>query len=279
MKHESSQQGKRDRDAPHAHGQAVEVEDRVSAAVQHAVDRDGIDAAADHINRHDDHHPGEIASGFIGQNHHPHDQRSHRQHQGRGGKADDPGDVLELDAVGLASLQLARAEGVAHHDAGSAADAVACTADQITHHGGNRVARRGIRPHMAHDGRIGCKADAPEERRSQQRQALPDEVLPKLLLPLQETVPCRTDISFPGRNPDTQSEFNHAGKGSGQCCPAGVHARKAEKTENENGIQDDVCNHRRRADPCNRGNMVGELHHCQIALRDSGQQIGPSGDS
>ena len=151
----------RDGDTPHTDDQAVHVEQGITAAVQHAVDRDGIDTAADHVEGHDHHHSCQIAPCLICQYDHAHDKRCHGQHQGSGEKTDDIGNIFELDPVGFTQLQTSGSQLIAYDDAGGTANAVAHTADQVSGNRGDGICRCGVGAHMAHDRGIGGKADTP----------------------------------------------------------------------------------------------------------------------
>ena len=89
VQHKRPGKRERNRDKPHTYNQAVHIKQRIPAAVQHPIDRDGIDTAPDHIDSHNHHHSSQISSRLVCQDHHPHDKRRHRKHKRRGQKAND----------------------------------------------------------------------------------------------------------------------------------------------------------------------------------------------
>ena len=69
---------------PHADSKAVHIKDRIASSIHNAVDRNGIHASSDHVENHNNHHAGQVAMGFLGQNH-------RGSHQGRQCKDDSGG--------------------------------------------------------------------------------------------------------------------------------------------------------------------------------------------
>lgn len=82
MQDKSTDERQRNSDTPHADDQAVHIEQGVTTTIQHAVDRDSIDAAADHIEGHDHHHSRKVTPGLICQNDHPNDKWGYGKHKG-----------------------------------------------------------------------------------------------------------------------------------------------------------------------------------------------------
>ena len=279
MEHEGAEKGQRDGNAPHADGQAVHIEEGVAAAVQDAVDRHGVHAAADHVDGHDDHHAGQVVPCGIGQDDHAHDERRDRQDQSHGGESDDEGEVSELDAVSFSEFQLACAQGVADDDAGGAADPVAGAADEVTDHRGHRIGSGSIDAHVAHDCRVGGESDAPEQGTAHQREALLPEVARQPALSPQQFRPERTDIVSACADAYAQGQFDDAGDGRGQGRPARLHPGRSEEAVDEDGVEQDVQDHRARADIRAGLHVIRHLHDGQAALREAGQQVGPSGDA
>ena len=167
MPYKGSEQCQGDGDSPHGNSKAVHIKNRITASVEHAVDRNGVHTSSDHINTHDNHHSGKILLRLRRQDDHPYDQRSQCQYEGCRGKSDYPRDVFELDPERFAFFQVAGAQLVADHDAGGGADAVAGTADEVADDGCHGIGGSGISPKMPDDGGVGGEAYAPQKTAAQ----------------------------------------------------------------------------------------------------------------
>ena len=212
----------------HADDQAVQVKDRVPAAVEDPVDRNRVDGAADHVDGHDHHHPREVAPRLIRQDDHAHRQRRDRQHDARGHKADHKGQVAELNADSLSFFQSPRAELVADHDAGRRCDAVAHAADEVTDDSRDRIGRCRIRPHVADDRRIRGKSHAPAQAAAKERQALPHEVPRQSLSNREELCKLRPHVGLPHGNAYAQAQLDEPGDSRRQGGAARLKARRAD---------------------------------------------------
>ena len=58
----------------------------------------------------------------------------------------------------------------------------------------------------------------------------------------------------------------------------GFHPGQAQKAEDQNSVKNDIHHNGGRTDHRAFTDVVGDFHHAQITLGDSGQKIRPSGD-
>ena len=132
---------------------------------------------------------------------------------------------------------------------------------------------------MPENRRIGSESHAPEKRPAHQRQALLQEIFGQPPFAFQQPAPNRAQKSFLKGEEDAQPELDNPSHQRCQCSSACIHPRETEKAKNKNRVENNIDHHSRRADPCTHTHVVGNLHHGQVALRYSRQEIAPAGDS
>ena len=168
MEHESSQKSYGYGYAPHTDDKAVHIEQGVAAAVEHAVYRDCINAPAYHVDRHYHHHARKVASCLVRELYEVHHKGRYRKYQGCGDKADDKGDIFQLQTVGLACFEPACAQFIADDDTCRTAYTVADAADKVSDDRCHRICGSSVRADMTDYRCIGSKAHSPEKRTAHQ---------------------------------------------------------------------------------------------------------------
>ena len=112
-------------DCPHADHQTVNVEERVAAGGEDAVDDHGADAASDHVDGENHEHSGHVIVGLFSQFHVVRHQRNRTQNHQCGKKSDQKRQNHRLVAVKFSPFEISGAEFVSDQDSGAAGDTVA----------------------------------------------------------------------------------------------------------------------------------------------------------
>ena len=131
---------------------------------------------------------------------------------------------------------------------------------------------------LADDGSIGSQANAPHQVPAQQGKCLPGEVHGESPAAREYPRPDWPDIVLSGENQQAYQQFQHPCQGSRQGRAACAHSRQAQEPEDQESVKDDIQKDCTRAYGGAFLYVVRDLHDHQIALGNTGHEIGPARD-